>query len=325
MASVNPNLVVVLVNGSTVLLGDVTPHAKALVEAWLGGQAAGGAIADVLTGKVNPSGRLAETIPNRLEDNSSYLNFPGDSQVVRYGEGLFIGYRGYDKTRQDVAFPFGFGLSYTSFAMSDLDVSTRGSVADDTFGAIVTVTVTNTGSVDGAEVVQVYVEDVAASVARPVRELKGFAKVFLAPGASETVSIELDQRAFAFWSVEHGRWAVEAGDFVIGVGPSSRDLPLRRTITVDAPRLASPLSRDSTLQEWMSDPTGRQLIEDEVANGQPAVVLEEELLAVIGTMPLSTLANFNGMSLDHDALDRIAEQWQQQARVPSNPIGSTQP
>ena len=97
VAAANPNVVVVLVNGSTVVLGDVTPHAAALVEAWLGGQAAGGAIADVLTGTVNPSGRLAETIPHRLEDNSSYLNFPGDSQVVRYGEGLFIGYRGYDK------------------------------------------------------------------------------------------------------------------------------------------------------------------------------------------------------------------------------------
>ena len=145
VAAVNPNVVVVLVNGSTVVLGEVTPHARALVEAWLGGQAAGGAIADVLTGAVNPSGRLAETIPHRLEDNSSYLNFPGDSQVVRYGEGLFIGYRGYDKAHQDVAFPFGFGLSYTSFALSDLSVDARGSVADGTLAATVTVTVTNTG------------------------------------------------------------------------------------------------------------------------------------------------------------------------------------
>jgi beta-glucosidase len=325
VASVNRNVVVVLVNGSTVLLGEVTPHANALVEAWLGGQAAGGAIADVLTGKVNPSGRLAETIPHRLEDNSSYFNFPGDSQVVRYGEGLFIGYRGYDKAHQDVAFPFGFGLSYTSFALSDLEVTTRGAVADDTFGATVTVTVTNTGSVDGAEVVQVYVEDVESTVSRPVRELKGFAKVSVSAGSSQTVSIVLDQRAFAFWSVKHGRWAVEAGDFVVGVGLNSRDLPHSETIRVEAPRLALPLGRDSTLQEWMADPTGRQLIEREVADGQPAAVLEEELLAVIGTMPMSTLANFNGMSLDHDALDRIAQQWQQQARIPANQIGSIKP
>src|SRR4051794_15377952 len=199
VAAAQPNVVVVLVNGSTVVLGEVTPYAKALVEAWLGGQAAGGAIADVLTGAVNPSGRLAETIPHRLEDNSSYLNFPGDSQVVRYGEGLFIGYRGYDKGHQDVAFPFGFGLSYTSFALSDLQVVTRGSVADNNLAATVTVTVTNTGTVDGAEVVQVYVQDVASSVARPVRELKGFAKVSVPAGTSQQVSIELDQRAFAFW------------------------------------------------------------------------------------------------------------------------------
>jgi beta-glucosidase len=269
----------------------------------------------VLTGTVNPSGRLAETIPHRLQDNSSYLNFPGDSQVVRYGEGLFIGYRGYDKTDQDVAFPFGFGLSYSSFAMSDLDVTTRGSVADGTLAATVTVTVTNTGAVDGAEVVQVYVQDVESSVARPVRELKGFAKVRLAAAESERVSIELDQRAFAFWSVRAGRWAVEAGDFVIGVGPSSRDLPLTQTVTVEAPRLAGPLSRDSTLHEWMSDPIGRQLIEREVAEGEPAAAMDEELLAVIGNMPMSTLANFGAMSLRHDALDRIAADWRQQADV----------
>ena len=316
VAAVNPNVVVVLVNGSTVLLGDITPYAQALVEAWLGGQAAGSGIADVLTGKVNPSGRLAETIPHRLEDNSSYFNFPGDSHIVRYGEGLFIGYRGYDRAHQDVAFPFGFGLSYTTFALSDLAVTTRGSVADDSLAATVTVTVTNTGDRDGAEVVQVYITDVASTVARPARELKGFAKVSLAAGASEQVSVQLDQRAFAFWSVVHGRWAVEAGDFVIAVGPHSRDLPLSETITVDAPTLAVPLTRDSTLQEWMGDPMGRTLIERAVQNGQPATVLEDELIEVIGNMPMSTLANFGGMSLDHDALDQITADWQQQHAAP---------
>ena len=315
VAAVNPNVVVVLINGSTVVLGDVTPYARALVEAWLGGQAAARGIVDVLTGAVNPSGRLAETIPHRLEDNSSYFNFPGDSQVVRYGEGLFIGYRGYDKAKQDVAFPFGFGLSYTSFALSDLEVATRGSVAAGDLTATVTVTVANTGGVDGAEVVQVYVQDAESSVARPMRELRGFAKVSLAAGSSEQVSIELDQRAFAFWSIKQGRWAVEAGNFVIGVGPNSRDLPLTKSITVEAPRLASPLSRDSTLQEWMSDPMGQQLIEREVADGQPAAAMDEELLTVIGNMPMSTLASFGGMSLDHDALDRIAAEWPQKADV----------
>src|SRR5919112_371477 len=150
----NRKVVVVLVNGSTVELGEVLPHARGGVEAWLGGKAAGGAIADVLSGEGNPSGRLAESGPHRLEDNSSYLNFPGDSRVVRYGEGLFIGYRGYDATRTDVAFPFGFGLSYTTFATSDLDVAVSGSVAAGDLAAQVTVTVSNIGPVAGAEVVQ---------------------------------------------------------------------------------------------------------------------------------------------------------------------------
>jgi beta-glucosidase len=315
VAAVNPNVVVVLVNGSTVVLDRVLPYAKGLLEAWLGGQAAAGGIADVLSGAVNPSGRLAETIPLRLQDNSSYLNFPGDSQVVTYGEGIFIGYRGYDKSAQEVAFPFGYGLSYTSFEVSDLVVDSRGAVADGDLAATVSVTVTNTGDVAGAEVVQVYVHDVESSVSRPVRELKGFTKVALTPGESRRVSVELDQRAFSFWSVRHGRWAVEAGDFVIGVGAHSRDLQLTRTVTVEAPSLREPLNRDSTLQEWMQDPVGRELIIGAVNGGQPATVLQEELIEVIGTMPMSTLANFEGMSLDHGSLDRLAADWRQRTGV----------
>ncbi len=322
VAAANPQVVVVLVNGSTVVLGDVIPHAQALVEAWLGGQAAAGGIADVLTGTVNPSGRLAETIPHRLEDNSSYLNFPGDSQVVRYGEGLFIGYRGYDKTATDVAYPFGYGLSYTSFTLSDLSVTTRGSVEGEDLTAAVSVTVTNTGDREGAEVVQVYVSDDESSVARPVRELKGFARVTLAPGASQTVTVALDQRAFSYWSTQLGRWAVEAGDFTIAVGPSSRDLPLTETVAIAGPRIAGPLTRDSTLEEWMADPVGHKLIEDEVSAGQSAAVMDDEIISVIGNMPMSTLANFGGMSLDHDALDRIARQWQQEATNLTPQIGS---
>jgi beta-glucosidase len=313
VAAANPNVVVVLVNGSTVELGEVTPHARALVEAWLGGQAAGGAIADVLVGAVNPSGRLAETIPHRLEDNTSYLNFPGDSRVVRYGEGLYIGYRGYDATRTDVAFPFGFGLSYTSFALSDLAVTTSGSVTDGTLAAEATVTVTNTGHVAGAEVVQVYIRDVDVSVARPVRELKGFARVSLDPGESRQVAIGLDQRAFSFWSELLGRWVVEAGEFAIEVGHHSRDLPLTRTLMIDAPSIAAPLTADATLHEWMADPVGKELIAEAVATGQPDPTRDRELVAVIGTMPMSTLAAFTGMSVDHDTLDKLAERWRERS------------
>jgi beta-glucosidase len=310
VSAANPDVVVVLVNGSTVLLDTVTPHATALLEAWLGGQAGGAAIVDVLTGRVNPSGRLAESIPHRLEDNSSYLNFPGDSQVVRYGEGLFIGYRGYDMCGQDVAFPFGFGLSYTTFELSQLEVTTSGSVSEGNLAATVTVVVTNTGQATGAEVVQVYVRDPESSVRRPVRELKGFAKVELQPGESQRVSVTLDQRAFSFWSLLHHRWVVESGEFTVEVGRHSRDLPLSQTVAVDAPSLAMPLTRDSTLHEWMSDAVGRQILGDAVAAGQPSAVMDEELLSVVGTMPMSTLANFGGMSLDHHALDEAVSAWQ---------------
>lgn len=307
VAAANPQLVVVLVNGATVELGEVVPHARALVEAWLGGQAAGGAIADVLSGAVNPSGRLAETVPHRLQDNSSYLNFPGDSRVVRYGEGLFIGYRGYDAADLEVAFPFGFGLSYTTFALSDLDVTTTGSVDPGDLAATVVVTVANTGTVAGAEVVQVYVRDVECSVARPVRELKGFAKVVLEPGESRQVTITLDQRAFSFWSELLGKWVVEAGEFAIEVGQHSRDLPLVHTVGVDAPSIAPPLTADSTLHEWMADPRGLALIKEAVAAGQHDPTRDAELVAIIGTMPMSTLAGFESMSIDHDTLDELVE------------------
>jgi beta-glucosidase len=220
-----------------------------------------------------------------------------------------------------VAFPFGFGLSYTTFALADLEVTTHGDVAGGTLAASVSLTVTNTGTVDGAEVVQVYVRDPECSVARPVRELKGFAKVHLAAGASQRVSVQLDQRAFSFWSTLHGRWAVEAGDFVVEVGTSSRDLPLHQTVDVDAPRLDPPLSRDSTLQEWMADPVGRRLVEREVAQGQSAAVLEDDLVEVIGNMPMSTLASFGGMSLDHDALDRVAQEWRDGVEEATSPTG----
>jgi beta-glucosidase len=314
VAEVNPNMVVVLVNGSTVELDDVSRHATALVEAWLSGQAAAGGIADVLTGRVNPSGRLAETFPHRLEDNSSYLTFPGDSQVVRYGEGLYIGYRGYDKPQQDVAFPFGFGLSYTSFEMTDLAVHVSGDVADGTLTASVSVTVTNTGARAGAHVVQVYARDPESSVHRPVRELKAFARGAFEPGESTRVELDLDQRAFSFWSERYGRWAVEAGEFIIEVGHHSRDLPLTATIDVDAPPLRPPLTADSTLHEWAADPIGRELLAEAAAAGAPDPLRDEELVSVVGSMPMSTLAAFGQMAPDHDTLHDLEAQWRERTK-----------
>jgi beta-glucosidase len=186
------------------------------------------------------------------------------------------------------------------FALSDLSVEVSGHTA------AAAVTVSNTGDVRGAEVVQLYVRDVESTVTRPVRELKGFARVELDPGAVEQVTFALDERSFAFWSTVHERWAVEAGEFELTVGTSSRDLPLRATITLDAPSLAAPLGRMSTLHEWLADPRGRTLLYENF--GELGVLHDEALLAVIGTMPMDTLAGFPGMGLDHDQLDELLAQ-----------------
>ena len=306
LAGLGKPLVVVLANGSVVQLSTWEHKVAAILECWLSGQAAGGAAADLLLGKANPSGKLAETIPLRLEDNSSYLNFPGDPGVVRYGEGVFIGYRAYDRCDQTVSYPFGFGLSYTTFEISDVQVEISGSVAGGDLSVEVTATVANTGSVAGAEVVQVYLGDVKSTVARPVRELTGFTKVALEPGESTSVSIVLLERAFAFWSTQLSRWAVEAGDFEISVGSSSRDLVATKTVTVDAPSLALPLGPSSTLHEWLADERGSALLLAQKPT--PKILSDPELVRVIGTMPMDTLAAFGGMGFDHAALQALVSQ-----------------
>ena len=303
LAGLDKPLIVVLANGSVVQLSTWEPKVAAILECWLSGQAAGGAAADLLVGVANPSGKLAETIPLRLEDNSSYLNFPGDPGVVRYGEGIFIGYRAYDKSSQRVSYPFGFGLSYTSFEVSDVQVRVSGSVAGGDLAVEVSASVTNTGAVAGAEVVQVYVGDVESTVSRPVRELKGFSKVALEPGESSTVTITLAERAFAFWSTRWSRWVVEAGEFEIAVGTSSRALVATSTVALDAPSLALPLGPASTLHEWLADERGRALL---LAQEPPPPILRDpELVSVVGSMPMETLAAFQGMGFDHATLQRL--------------------
>ncbi|HET9303815.1 MAG TPA: glycoside hydrolase family 3 C-terminal domain-containing protein [Propionibacteriaceae bacterium] len=301
LAEVHDRLIVILANGGVVRVSTWEDRVAAILECWLSGQAAGGAAVDLLLGVANPSGKLAETIPVRLHDNSSYLNFPGEEGIVQYGEGIFIGYRAYDTLIQPVSYPFGFGLSYTSFRIDDVDVSITGSVPDGDLAVTVTASVTNTGRRSGAEVVQVYVGDIEASVARPLRELKGFVKVHLEPGETQHVSCQLDERAFAFWSRRFQRWVVESGEFMIAVGSSSRDLVATETITLDAPRLALPLGPDSTLHEWLEDDRGRELI----SKRDMRLLQDPELIKVIGTMPMHTLAAFQGMALSHDELDEL--------------------
>jgi beta-glucosidase len=312
LAAVNPQIVVVLANGSAVRVADWEHHAKGLLECWLSGQASGGAVADLLLGVANPSGRLAETLPLRLEDNSSYLNFPGDSGHVRYGEGIFVGYRGYDACRQVVSYPFGHGLSYTAFDYDGLDVKVTGSHADGDLRISLSCEVANTGPRAGKEVVQVYVRDVLASVARPLRELKAFAKVSLDAGEATTVAFELNSRDLSYWSVRDHDWVLEAGEFEIAVGASSRDLRLTATVDIAAPTFAAPLGPMSTLQEWLADPAGSAALRGALGTdeaGKPKGILgDEELIKVIGNFPLSSFAAFPDTGLDHSTLDSVIDQ-----------------
>jgi len=231
VAKANKNTIVVVNTGSAVEMPWVNKVAG-VVQLWLNGQEQGNALADVLFGDVNPSGKLPTTFPMRLEDNPAYINYPGENGKVRYGEGIFVGYRYYDTKKLAPLFPFGHGLSYTTFAYSRLRLSRKMLSPSQTL--TVKVDVTNTGKVAGQEVVQVYVRDVAATVARPEKELKAFAKVALKPKQTKTVTFTLDREAFWYFDTLQNRWRTEAGEFEIWVGASSRDIKLKETIQLEA-------------------------------------------------------------------------------------------
>lgn len=229
VAAANPNTVVVLHNGSPVTMPWLD-KVSAVLEAYLAGECSGGAAVDILFGDVNPSGKLAETFPVKLEDTSCYANFPGNPLTVEYREGIYVGYRYYERAGKDVLFPFGFGLSYTTFELSDIKVSATDVKAGDAL--TVSVTVKNTGDRDGAEVVQLYVGQRDNKIFKAVKELKGFEKVFLKAGEEAVVTFELDKRSFAYYDVEDGDWQVESGTYVLSVGSSSRDIALTAEVKV---------------------------------------------------------------------------------------------
>ena len=232
VTEVNPDTVVILCNGSPVQMPWVD-RPRAIVEAYLGGQGGGAGVIDVVYGNVNPGAKLAETFPLRQSDAAADRFFPGEGRQVQYREGLYVGYRWFDTAPLDVLFPFGHGLSYTTFAYSDLEVVGGASGVDDPLAwPTVEVTVTNTGDVGGAEVVQLYVRDVESTVYRPEKELKAFAKVHLEPGEAQRVQLALDRRSFAFWDTPSADWKVEAGDFELLVGSSSRDVRAMATVEI---------------------------------------------------------------------------------------------
>lgn len=227
VSRVNDNVIVVLEGGSPVEM-PWADDVKAILNAYLGGQSVAPAVVDVLTGKANPCGKLAETYPICLKDTPTSFRYPDSKEDVQYRESIFIGYRYYDKVERNVRFPFGFGLSYTSFEYSDIKLRKKNLTKGE--GTKVTFTVKNTGDVAGSEIAQVYVGKAQSKVFRVPKELKGFVKVYLEPGEEKKLSVELDDRAFAFWNTATNGWCVESGEYNILVGASSRDIRLEAVV-----------------------------------------------------------------------------------------------
>ncbi|WP_062299341.1 beta-glucosidase family protein [Demequina maris] len=309
VAAANPRVVVVLSHGSVVSLEDVVGKAPAILDMWLAGQAGGSALAQILFGDAEPGGRLTETVPWRLQHTPAYVNWPGGDKVVRHGERVYIGYRWYDATDRDVAFPFGHGLSYTTFAheLLAVDVPDAGVAA-----ATVRVSVTNTGARRGSDVVQVYVGDPVAGVDRPVRELRAFEKVTLDPGESTVVTLELDERAFAYWGA--AGWTVEPGDYVIEVGRSSRDIVAARTIALDVPPVTPALDIDSNYGDWLAHPEGAQVLAEVASAGASeggASLFEDEAMAgMMLQMPMVKIADFTAPGRGRETVERMLEALQ---------------
>ncbi|MCC8068188.1 MAG: glycoside hydrolase family 3 C-terminal domain-containing protein [Ruminococcus sp.] len=258
VAEVQPNTVVVLHNGSVITMPWLD-KVKGVVETYLTGQGSGSAVSKILFGEVNPSGKLAETFPIKLQDNPSYLTGFGEGDEVNYSEGIFVGYRYYDKKDMDVLFPFGYGLSYTTFEYSNLQVSSEKIKDIDTL--TVTVDITNTGSMAGKEIVQLYVQDVESSVIRPIKELKGFEKVSLEPNETKTVTFTLNKRSFAYYNVDIKDWHVESGEFRILIGKSSRDIVLTKSIYVESSvELPKHYHMNTTYGDLVCDPNAKDFL-----------------------------------------------------------------
>ncbi|MCT9819776.1 glycoside hydrolase family 3 C-terminal domain-containing protein [Microbacterium sp. W1N] len=285
LLEVTPNVVVVLSNGGVVAL-PFADRVPAIVEAWLLGQAGGSATADVLFGDVNPSGKLTETVPVRLSDTPAFLDFPGEFGHVRYGEGLFVGYRWYDARGLEVAFPFGHGLSYTTFSYGQATASV-GADGDVT----VTVPVTNTGAVAGREVVQVYTSRGASIVQRAPRELKAFASVALEAGQTREVTVTVRRADLAYWDVRVDRWVVEGGAYAVEVGASSRDIRATATVEIEGDAVSVPLSRESSLGEVMAHPVAGPVIQQAIAQMMQGMEGVADIMPE-GVDPTAMMASF---------------------------------
>ncbi|MGW3346392.1 glycoside hydrolase family 3 C-terminal domain-containing protein [Nonomuraea rubra] len=299
VAGACPRVVVVLSNGGVVSVAGWQEHASAVLEGWLLGQAGGAALADLLLGTHSPSGRLTETIPLRLADVPCHLHFPGSDGHVLYGEGRYVGYRHHDTLGTEVAYPFGHGLTYSSFAYSDLEVRETG-----TNEWLVAFTVANTGERAAQEVAQLYVAFEEEQPTRPRHTLRGFAKVGLEPGASERVRLPLTGRDLAQWSVERGGWRVDPGAFVVEVGASSRDIRLRAEVTTPGDGYLPELTGMSTLGEWLAHPVGGRVLRERLRGAPGGSELDPALLRLALGIPLIKFRTF-GLGLTAQVVDDL--------------------
>ncbi len=309
LAGMDAPTVVALSNGSAVTTASWRQGVSAIVEFWLTGQAHGDTIADVLLGDVNPSGKLAETIPVRLSDTPSFLDFPGEHSHVRYSEGIYVGYRYYDARSIAVDYPFGYGLSYTTFEYSDPVVTTFD--VDDPVAFTADITVTNTGSVAGAEVVQLYVSDHAKTVTTPPQELRGFTKIYLQPGQSERVRITVARNDLEHFSIAARSWVYEGGPVTVMIGSSSRDIRVTVDVEVPGRPVALPLTVWSTFREWREHPTVGPQLEKLLAarggiRGRMADLLSDETgQDSVLNVPMQSLLEFPGVPLTADDAQRL--------------------
>ena len=298
VVEVQPRTVVVLSHGGVVRLDEVAKHAPAILDGALLGQAGGGAVADVLFGAVNPSGRLAETVPVRLQDCPAFLNFPSENGHTVYGERVFVGYRWYDARALEVTFPFGHGLSYTAFAFSDLEV--------DSDGPTVRVVVANVGPRAGREVVQVYVSKPDPQISRPPRWLAGFGSLSLESGERRTLEIPIRRTELAFWEIRSGQWGVEPGDYTVSVGASSRDLRLHATVTVEGDVPRAVFTRESTLGEILADPAAAPLLFETLGTAaQDAPAMGTDLLRMLESVPIERMVALSGGKVTPERLDDL--------------------
>lgn len=306
VAAANPNTVVVLNIGGPISMPWLDKVAGVLV-AWYPGQEAGNAIADVLFGDVNPSGKLPTTFPIRLEDNPAYINYPGENGQVFYGEGIFVGYRYYDKKQIAPLFPFGYGLSYTTFKYSNLQFDAAQYGAEDPIK--VSVDVTNTGSRAGKEVVQLYIRDVQSAVARPNKELKGYQKVLIDAGATATVEFTLGHDAMAYYDVRRKGWAVDAGEFEVLVGSSALDIHCIGSFTMKESAFsgsaegAARLSTHTPIRQLLADEAGKAYMEEHLAD-----MLNHPQFQMAMDMSLRQVAEFVPDQLTNAVLDSIDEE-----------------